>query len=201
MLSYLSSEAGFVRAFGNRTLLLIFLCALTRVGVEKADQTAKGSAFGISVDLNPGILAVYGPLLVLLLLIGLRSESDILLNSREAVLTEVSKLPARVRRVNRAIYVLFWTPTVAAIFLVVQYYINVVPYVENMPNPCDYERILQFFDGRYLKGTASIYCLKNIKIGMPWIYIPFQIYVYILIIAACFYLTMKIVKDWPKARG
>lgn len=194
MLSYLSAETGFVRAFGNRVLLLIFLCALTRTG----QNVPKGSAFGISVDLNPGIIAVYGPLLALLLLVGLKSESNILLVSREAVLAEASKLPARVRRVNRAIYALFCMPTIAAAFLVVQYYKNVVP---DVANPCAFDRTKQFYDLDFVSGIGTVYCIHDLKEGMPWIYMPFQIYIYIAVLAFCVYLTMEIIKDWSKVRG
>lgn len=194
MLSYLSAETGFIRAFGNRVLLLIFLCALTRTG----QGVPKGSAFGISVDLNPGIIAVYGPLLVLLLLVGLKSESNILLVSREAVLAEASKLPARVRRVNRAIYALFCMPTIAAIFLVVQYYKNVVP---DVPDPSAFDRTRQFFDFQFASGIGTVYCIRDLRDGMPWIYMPFQIYIYAAVLGCCVYLTMKIIKDWSRARG
>ena len=193
MLSYLSAEANFVRAFGNRTLFLIFLCALTRT---VPDKPASASAFGLSINLNPGIIAVYGPLLVLLLLVGLRTESDILHVSREAVLAEAGKLPVRVRRVNRAIYGLFWMPTIAAIYMILQYYFNVVP---DTPVGCDYERKRQFFETNFLSGSPSMYCIRDIKEGMPWIYMPFQIYIYLGILAGCSYLTWKIIKSWPKA--
>ena len=78
MLSYMNAETGFIRAFGNRSLLLIFLCALTRGG----DRFGKASALGVSLDLNPGLIVVFGPVLALLLLISLKIESDTLVVAR-----------------------------------------------------------------------------------------------------------------------
>ena len=78
MLSYLNAETGFIRAFGNRSLLLIFLCALSRSG----DHPGKASALGVSLDLNPGLIMVFGPVLALLFLISLKIESDTLLVAR-----------------------------------------------------------------------------------------------------------------------
>jgi len=80
MLSYLNAETGFIRAFANRSLLLIFLCALTRGG----DRFGKASALGVSLDLNPGLIVVFGPVLALLLLISLKIEADTLVVAREA---------------------------------------------------------------------------------------------------------------------
>ena len=82
MLSYLNAETGFIRAFANRSLLLIFLCALSRGG----DRFGKASAFGVSLDLNPGLIVVFGPVLALLLLISLKIEADTLVVAREVVL-------------------------------------------------------------------------------------------------------------------
>ena len=195
MLSYLSAEATFIRAFGNRVLLLIFLCALTRTASDKAPSF---SAFGLSVNLSPGLIAAYGPLLVLLLLVGLKSESDILYVSREAVLADAAKLPARVRRINRAVYGLFWMPVVAAVFMIIQYYTNVVP---DTPEGCNFDRLRQFTGKNLNFGVTSLYCIRDIREGMPWIYPPVQIYLYAPILIGCIYLTWKIVRDWPKARG
>lgn len=194
MLSYLSSETNFIKAYGNRTLLLIFLCALTRT----AEKPASASAFGLSINLNPGIIAVYGPLLALLLIIGLKAEADTLYIARQSILSEIAKLPTSARRVNRAIYALFCMPAITALFLVVQYYQEVVP----VTTACtDFDRTRQFYDLAWLSGTGSMYCIRDLKDGMPWIYPPAQIYIYGLITAACLYLTWGIIRNWEKARS
>src|SRR4051812_43902534 len=103
MLNYLSAEASFLRAFGNRSLLLIFLCALSRTG----EKIANASVLGLSLSVSPGIIVVYGPLLTLFLLVGLKTESDSLWVAREAILSDASKLPTRARRPKWAVYLLF----------------------------------------------------------------------------------------------
>jgi hypothetical protein len=194
MLSYLSMETAYIRVFGNRSLLLLFLCALSRTG----DKLGNASVLGLSLNINPGVIVVYGPLLIFLLLVALRSESDALLTAREVVLDEASELPARARRIGLAVYALFLAPVACAIFLVVQFFKAVIPSDES----CDgFNRLRQFFDLSWIGGTPSIYCIQNVKDGMPWIYPPFQAYVYALILGASAYLTLAIARNWAKARG
>lgn len=194
MLAYLSAETGFIRAFGNRTLLLLLLCALTRTAEEQGNT----SLLGLSVNLNPGLIAAYGPLLALLLLIGLRTEADTLQIGRELVLKEAIELPISVRRTKQAVYVLFWTPTIAAIFMFAQYVLNVVP---DAPGRCNYDRLRHFYETSFLSGTPSVYCVRDLTKGMPWIYPPIQTYATLLIVAGCAYVTFRISQNWGKARG
>ena len=72
MLCYLAAEANFIRAFGNRSLLLIFLCTLSRTG----EKMGSASALGLSLNVSPGIIVVYGPVLALFLLVALKVEAD-----------------------------------------------------------------------------------------------------------------------------
>jgi hypothetical protein len=52
MLSYLTAETSFLRAFGNRGLLLILMCVLARTGEASNEASdagvAKLSALGLS---------------------------------------------------------------------------------------------------------------------------------------------------------
>jgi hypothetical protein len=97
MLSYLNAETGFIRAFANRSLLLIFLCALTRGG----DRFGKASALGVSLDLNPGLIVIFGPVLALLLLISLKIEADTLVVAREVVLPKMNHLDPAATKASR----------------------------------------------------------------------------------------------------
>ena len=100
MLSYLNAETGLTRAFANRSLLLIFLCALSRGG----DRFGKASALGVSLDLNPGLIVVFGPVLALLLLISLKIEADTLVVAREVVLPKMSHLDPAATKASRWVF-------------------------------------------------------------------------------------------------
>jgi hypothetical protein len=193
MLSYLNAETGFIRAFGNRSLLLLFLCLLSRSG----DHFGKASALGISLDLNPGLIAVFGPVLALLLLISLKMEADTLLLAREVVLDEATKLNRAAAKPSKWVYALFAVPCLAAVFLTIQFILKVAPSPPGCP---DYDWTGKFTDFSF-RGTPSIYCIHDVTDGMPWIYPPFQPYGYFVCIAACAYLTWLIATDWPKFRG
>ena len=187
MLSYLTAETGFIRTFGNRSLLLIFLCALTRTG----DNLGHGSVLGLTFDLNPLALVLIGPFLALFILISLKMEADTLLTMREAILDEASKLPRR-PRTSRWIYVLF-----ASVFLVVQYLIDVVP-----NKSCEtWKWPHHFFDFSFRAGTGSSFCIGSNINDSFWIYPPWQTYAYLIVIGVCALLTHRIASDWRKARG
>jgi hypothetical protein len=110
VLAYLSAETSFIRAFGNRTLLLFFLCVLTRSG-------------------------------------------------------EILKL------------------------------------VPSKPGCAGYDWTRQFTDFSFQGGTPSMFCIRDVTDGMPWIYPPAQTYFYVACVAACIYLTYQIIRTWPQARG
>jgi len=116
VLSYLTAENSFIRSFGNRSLLLLLLCAFTRTG----ESIAKASIIGVSVDVNPAVIAAFGPVLALLLVASLKLEADTLVVAREAVLDEVSKSRHGLRT-SIWLYVLMWVPTGCAAFLALQF--------------------------------------------------------------------------------
>jgi hypothetical protein len=194
VLSYLNAETSFVRAFGNRSLLLFFLCVLTRSG----DHFGKASALGVSLDINPGLIVVFGPVLALILLISLKIEADTLHLAREAVLDEASKLNRSVLKVSRWIYLLFAVPCVAAAFMTLQFVLKLVP---SKPGCEGYHWTQQFTDFSFQGGSPSMYCIRDLTDGTPWIYPPVQTYIYTVCVAACLYLTYEIARTWPKARA
>jgi hypothetical protein len=193
MLSYLNAEAGFIRAFANRSLLLIFLCALSRGG----DRFGKASALGVSLDLNPGLIVVFGPVLALLLLISLKIEADTLLVAREVVLAKMSSLDPAATRASRWVFLLFAVPCAAATFMTAQFILNVVP---AKPGCTGYVWTRKLTDFSIQGGSPSTYCIRNLTDGMPWIYPPIQTYGYVACLAACFYLTYRIARNWAKVR-
>ena len=200
MLSYLNAETGFIRAFANRSLLLIFLCALTRGG----DRFGKASALGVSLDLNPGLIVVFGPLLALLLLISLKIEADTLVVAREVVLPKMSSLDPAATRASRWVFLLFAVPCATATFMTVQFILNVVP---SKPGCAGYVWTRKFTDFSIQGGSPSTYCvrnltdgIRNLTDGMPWIYPPIQTYGYVACLATCFYLTYLIARNWAKVR-
>lgn len=192
MLSYLTAEAGFIRAFGNRGILLIVLCALTRSG----DAAGKASVPGVSIDINPALVTVIGPVLAFLLLVALKFEADALLLSREAVLEEATKLPRK--NVSAWIYFLFSVPTLAAAFFTLQFVLKVVPAQAGCEH---WSWSQQLFDFSFAGGSASVFCIGDLTRGTPWIYPPWQTYLNLALVLGCGYLTWHIARDWTKARG
>jgi hypothetical protein len=192
MLSYLNAETGFIRAVGNRSLLLIFLCALSR-----GDHLGKASALGVSLDLNPGLIVIFGPVLAVLFLISLKIESDTLLVAREFVLGKMSHLDPGATKPSRWVFLLFAVPCATATFMTVQFILNVVP---AKPGCTGYVWTRKFTDFSFPAGSPSTYCIHNVTDGMPWIYPPLQTYGYVACLAACFYLTYLIARNWAKVR-
>jgi hypothetical protein len=192
MLSYLNAETGFIRAFGNRSLLLIFLCALSR-----GDHLGKASALGLSLDLNPGLIVIFGPVLALLFLISLKIESDTLLVAREFVLGKMSHLDPGATKPSRWVFLLFAVPCATATFMTVQFILNIVP---SKPGCTGYVWTRKFTDFSFPGGSPSTYCIHNVTDGMPWIYPPLQTYGYVACLAACFYLTYLIARNWARVR-
>lgn len=193
MLSYLNAEASFIRAYGNRCLLLILLCALTRTA-----NPDKLSALGISLDMSPGIIVVFGPPLALLLLISLKIEADSLFVAREAVLEEASKLGRHAARVSRWVYLLFAVPFLASLFMTAQFLLKMVP---SKPGCEGWSWLQHLTDFTFQGGSPSTYCIRNLTEGMPWIYPPIQTYLYVLCVVACAYLTWRIADAWPRSRA
>jgi hypothetical protein len=193
MLSYLNAETSFIRAFGNRSLLLILLCVLSRNG----DRFGKASALGVSLDLNPGLIAVFGPVLALLVLISLKIEADTLLVAREFVVEKMRYLDPRATRPSKWVFLLFAVPCATATFMTVQFILNVVP---AKPGCAGYVWTRKFTDFSVQAGSPSTYCIHNLTDGMPWIYPPVQTYGYVACLAACLYLTYRIAANWAKLR-
>jgi hypothetical protein len=189
VLSYLSAETSFLRAYGNRSLLLIVLCCLTRTG----ESIGKATVPGLSLDVGPSLIVIFGPVLALLLLISLKTEADTLLIARDAVRDEAN---GRWRRVSRLVYVLFVVPALSAAFISLQYLLKLVP-----KDRCnDWSWFNQLADASHWQGTPSTYCIGKGAEG-PWIYPPLQSFLYIGCVILCGYITYQLSKDWSKARG
>jgi hypothetical protein len=197
MQSYLSAESTFLRAFGNRCLLLLFLCVLSRT----ASTSGRASVLGLSIDVSPGTIVVLGPVLALLFLISLKMEADNLMVARNDLLGQNQRAP-RVR-IGWPLYALFGLPTATAAFLFSQYFLKLVP--ADIPGaPLDecntFDRSGYLFDFRRA-GFPTKYCIGNLPSdGMPWIYPPYQTYGYILLILGCAYLSYVLCRDWRKYR-
>ncbi|MGR9503665.1 hypothetical protein ACU8MW_08105 [Rhizobium leguminosarum] len=191
MLSYLNAEASFIRAYGNRSLLLIFLCALTRTA-----SSGKVSALGLSLDMSPALIVVCGPPLALLIVISLKMEADNLYVARNATLEEFSRLPQRGLNPSRWTYVLFVIPPLAALFLTIQFLFNVVPAEPGCQN---WNWLRQLTDLSFQGGHPSTLCLRDQQ--GPWIYPPLQSYLYIGCVLASAHLAWEVIKKWPTMRA
>lgn len=190
MQSYLTAESTFLRAFGNRCLLLIFLCVLSRMGMPGG----KASILGLSIDISQGTIVVLGPVLALGLLLSLRMEAENLMIARNDLLSQNQRAPKI--RIGWWIYFLFALPTLTAAFLSWQYFTNLVPATADCPT---FNRLRLLMDFG-LGGFPTKYCIADITAGMPWIYPPLQSYVYILIVAGCGYISYLLCREWSKYR-
>jgi hypothetical protein len=68
------------------------------------------------------------------------------------------------------------------------------------PGCAGYVWTRKFTDFSVQGGTPSTYCIHNLTDGMPWIYPPVQTYGYVACLAACFYLTYLIARNWVRVR-
>lgn len=201
MLSYLTAETGFLRSFGNRSLLLILMCVLTRTGEVSTGSPdagiAKLSALGLTLAINSAVVAAFGPFVALLILISLKLEADTLLVGRETVLEDASNL-SRNMAPSPWVYVLFAAPVGSAVYMALQVVLKLFP--EDIG--CEkWTWIQQFTDFSHIGGSPSIYCLGDVTKGNPWVYPPLQNYAYLGCIIVCSYLTYRISVDWPQSRG
>lgn len=198
MLSYLTAESGFLRSFGNRSLLLLLMCVLIRTGdagSHAGGSVAKVSALGLSVDINPAVILSFGPFVALLIVVSLKMEADTLRIAREVVLKEASDIKMRIA-INWWIYILFYTPTIVAAYMTLQFVFKLFP-GDDCANWIWWR---QFYDfGGWER--PSIYCFGDIKKGTPYVYVPIQTWVYVGCVVACAYLTRRMVRDWTKSRG
>jgi hypothetical protein len=191
MLAYLNNEVNFLRAFGTRCLLLVFLCALSRTGAG----IPHASALGLTIDLNPGVIAIVGAPLALLLLYSLKLEADSLRMARLAILSELVDLHRVAKYKPGAIYLLFCVPFGCAVFLFIQYVLKVTL----VSRTCG-DWLWHFIDWGSRFG-ASKYCIGDKTEGMPWIYAPWQTYGYLVVIAVMVFVTYRMAKEWTQYRG
>jgi hypothetical protein len=198
VLSYLTAESSFLRAYGNRSLLLLLMCVLVRTGNAggQADGSiAKISALGLSADINPAVVLWFGPVVALLMVISLKMEADTLRVAREVVLEEAGGLKMRIT-VSWWTYVLFYTPTVVAAYMTLQFVLKLFP-----GSDCaNWSWLRQFYDfGGW--GEPSIYCFGDLKKGTPYVYPPIQTWFYIGCVITCAYLTYRMGREWKRSRG
>ena len=193
MLSYLTAENSFIRSYGNRSLLLLLLCAFARTG----ESVAKASIIGVSIDINPAVIAAFGPVLSLLLVVSLKLEADSLILAREVVLDETSK-SRRAFRTSFWFYLLMLVPAGCAAFMTLQFVLKLVP---ETPGCAGWDWWRQFTDLSFAGGTPSVYCIGDLKNGAPWIYPPVETYLLIGCVLGCAYLTYAIIQGWRIYRG
>jgi len=191
MLPYLTAEIAFLRTLGNRCLLLIFLCALTRTG----QAAGNGSFLGISIAVSQGVIVVGGPILAILFLISTKLESDNLEIARYEILEEIR---GKGKRRNGGLpYLLFAFPTLAATFFIVQFCTDFVPASDSCLG-FDHLRFLHDFSLQ--GGFASKMCIQDVKDNMPWIYPPLQLYFYFVVVITCGWLSWSLARQWSKYR-
>ena len=190
MLAYISAENSFLRSLGNRCILLLFLCVLARTG----QAAGKASVLGISLDVSQGTIVVLGPLLALLLLASAKLEADGLIVSRREIFNGSKN--HGLQKINPFAYVLFLTPTTAAIFLGAQFFLKIAPIKEG----CDHFEPLRYFwdfslydSQRYiafaiLPRTCPIFILLTKPTSSFWLS------------AGCAWLSYRMVLGWKRYR-
>ncbi|WP_140942217.1 hypothetical protein [Prosthecodimorpha hirschii] len=195
MLSYLSAENGFLKTFGNRCLILLFLAILVRTGGELG---GKASALGISLDITQGAILSVSPILTLLFMTSLKLEADNLREARKAVTSDFENYKYRFGKNPVIWYFLFLFPAVESLFFTYQFVINLIPASETCAG---FSRLRQLTDFSLLSGGPSMFCIGDRAEKMPWIYPPLQSHIYILCTAATGFIGYRIARDWPKFRG
>lgn len=190
MLSYISAENSLLRSLGNRCLLLVFLCILTRTG----QVAGKASAFGISLEISQGTIVVWGPILAFLILASSKLEADSLVIARRDILEESRKFGPM--KVSPSAYGLFVIPTISAVFFVVQFFLEVVPAIEG----CSGFRSSRYLWDMALFAQPTTYCIRDITENMPWIYPPFQTYAAFAFVVGCAWLSYSLSRDWKRYR-
>lgn len=193
MLSYLTAESSFIRSYGNRSLLLLLLCAFTRTG----ESVAKASIIGVSVDVNPAVIAAFGPVLAFLVVASLKLEADSLIIAREAVLDEAGK-SRHAFRTSPWLYLLMLVPAGCAAFLALQFLLKLVPESPGCP---EWNWWRQLTDFSFIGGTPSVYCIGDLKKGAPWIYPPIESWLLLACVLGSAYLTYTIIGGWRMYRG
>lgn len=165
--------------------------------LDSNGQAAGNGAFlGISIALSQGVIIVGGPILAVLFLLSTRLESDNLEIARFEILDEVR---AKGRKENNSIlpYFLFAFPTIAVAFFVVQFGIDLVPAADPCPG-FDHARFL--YDFSLQGGFQSKLCIHDVTDNMPWIYPPLQLYIYLLLIVVCGWLSWSLGRQWARNR-
>ena len=103
---------------------------LTRSGVPDDKAAGAGGAaervsvLGLSIDISPGIIVIFGPLLSLLVLLSLKMEADNLVVGRLSVLDDAQSVKPLFQRTELSVRVLFLAPLIALLFFFVQYLIG-----------------------------------------------------------------------------
>ena len=196
MLSYLNAETGFIRAFANRGLLLIFLCALTRGG----DQLRQGiGARGVARSQSRSVSWFSVPSLALLLLICAQDRGRPLVVAREVVLPKMNHLDPAATKASGWVFPLFARSRSS------RHVHDSAVHPQRLCCPrnrdvAGYVWTRKFTDFSIQGGSPSTYCIHNLTDGMPWIYPPLQTYGYVACLGACFYLTYRIARNWAKLR-
>jgi hypothetical protein len=89
-------------------------------------------------------------------------------------------------------------PCLTAAFMALQFVLKLAPVT---PGCESWGGLQPFIDFAYQAGSASVYCIRDLKDGTPWIYPPAQTYFYLACVVACGYLTYAIARDWPQYRA
>lgn len=195
MIAYLASESNFLRSAANRCLLLLFLAALTRMGGDSVSGNA--NVMGVTVQISQGLLIVAGPIIAMLFALLLKYEVNSLELGRYTILNEVSGT-SRHRPSQGVAYALLLVPPIASAFFTIQFVENLIP----ANAACnDFVRARMLYDLSLGNGQASIFCIGDVTKNMPWIYPPYQTYVYIILTIVSVYISAQAIRSWNKFRG
>lgn len=192
MTDYLKEENTFIRGLQWRFLLILFLAAMTRSG---ALPGADIGVAGVSVNINQGLIIVAGPILCLLLQMSSRAEGRNLKFIRQQVTLRVKETRRDTRLHSWTVYGLMYFPTLASVFFIVQYTSNLVPAVAG----CSFAAWRHFFDFS-VGEQPSMFCIGDQTDDMPWIYPPYQAWIYVAFAAASAATAWMMQRDWKDSR-
>ncbi|RUX20703.1 hypothetical protein EOA23_27765 [Mesorhizobium sp. M2A.F.Ca.ET.042.01.1.1] len=195
MIAYLASESSFLRSAANKCLLLLFLAALTRMGGDTVSGNA--NVMGVTVQISQGLLIVAGPIISVLIALLMKYEVNSLELARYTILDEISGTSRR-RPSQGVAYALLLLPPIASAFFTIQFVENLIP----ANAACnDFVRARMLYDFSLGNGEASIFCIGDVTKNMPWIYPPYQTYLYVILAIVSLYVSTQAIKSWNKFRG
>lgn len=192
MKDYLKDELAFLRGISWHILLLCLACVLVRSAGEHKDPSSIG---GIPLQINNVLFVVAAPLYALMVQFIAFVEANSLSVVRRTMIDEMRELWPTFRLQIWGATALLMLPTLISFFLISQFFVMVAPAtLVDAAHECQQIARSSHFMTYY--AGPSIYCMRNIVEGNPWIYLPFYDVALVLVGAATALLCAMSISRW-----